>query len=205
MSNTIVTICRQFCSGGKEIGRKLAEKLDYKFYDNELIVMAAKEAGYSESAFERVDEVATNSLLYSLVLGTYGANGAAAMPDNDKLFGIQSEIIRKAAKDNNCVIIGRCSDYVLREEKKLVKVFIRADMDYRINRFNTLFEKPENKTVEAVIKKTDKRRAAYHKFYSGEAWEELENYDLVINTAKISEDCAVALIENYVEQLNKVK
>ncbi len=201
MSNTVITICRQYCSGGKDVGKALAERLGYTFYDNELIVMAAKEAGYPESTFQRVDEVATNSLLYSLVLGTYGTYGEGNMPDNDKLFGIQSDIIRNAAKENNCVIIGRCADYVLREEEKLVKVFIRADMDFRIERYLKLFGPPEGKTAEAVIRKTDKRRAAYHKFYSGELWEELENYDLVINTAKVGLDKAVDIIADYAAML----
>lgn len=205
MSNNVITICRQYCSGGKEIGKALADTLGYGFYDNELITLAAKEAGYPESTFEKVDEVPTNSLLYSLVLGSYGANGVGAMPDNDKLFGIQSDIIRNAAKKESCVIIGRCADYVLREEERLIRVFLRADMDFRVERYKKTVESADTKNPEAVLRKTDKKRAAYHRFYSGEEWDDMMNYDIVINTAKTGIEGAVKLIKEYVEEFNKVK
>jgi cytidylate kinase len=199
---TTITICREYCSGGHEIGKKLAEKLGYEFYDKELITLAARECGYSEKIFERVDEVATNSLLYSLVLSAYGANSAGAMPDNDKLFGIQADIIRKVFKEQNCVIIGRCSDYILREEARAIKVFLRADMDFRIKRYERLYETPNGKTPEQMISKIDKKRSTYHKFYTGEGWDDLKNYDIVINTAKVGIDGAVEMICEY---LNRTK
>lgn len=204
MSIKSITICREYCSGGEEISRKLAEKLGFEFYDKKLISLAAKEAGYSEAAFERVDEVAANSLLYSLVLGAYGTNGSPAMPDNDKLFGIQSDIIRKAAKDKNCVFLGRCSDYILKEEPDVLKVFLRADMDFRIERYRKLYGEPEgNKTIEQIIAKTDKKRSTYHKFYTGEGWDDIKNYDLVINTASTGIDGAIELIVKSCEIFGK--
>lgn len=202
MNNTIIAICREYCSGGKEIGRKLAGKLGYSFLDKELITEAAKKSGYDESVFEKVDEVATNSLLYSLVLGTYGANAAGAMPDNDKLFSLQAEIIRDTAKEKNCVVIGRCADYILREEPKLIKVFLKADMDFKVERYKSLYETPSGKKEEDIITKTDKKRAAYHKFYSGNLWKDLDNYDLVINTGKVGIDNAVDIIIDYVNKFN---
>ena len=167
MNNTIISICREYCSGGKEIGKKVSDELGYTFLDKQLITEAAKKSGYDESVFEKVDEVATNSLLYSLVLGTYGANAAGAMPDNDKLFGLQAEIIRDTAKEKNCVVIGRCADYVLREEPHLIKIFLKADMDFRVERFRSLYTTPEGKKPEDIINKTDKKRASYYKFYTG--------------------------------------
>ena len=194
MNNTIISICREYCSGGKEIGKKVSDELGYTFLDKQLITEAAKKSGYDESVFEKVDEVATNSLLYSLVLGTYGANAAGAMPDNDKLFGLQAEIIRDTAKEKNCVVIGRCADYVLREEPNLIKIFLRADMDFRVERFRSLY---------TVTK--DKKRASYYKFYTGNLWKDMNNYDLVINTGKVGIDNAVATIIDYVRKYGYVK
>ena len=201
MNNTIISICREYCSGGK----KVSDELGYTFLDKQLITEAAKKSGYDESVFEKVDEVATNSLLYSLVLGTYGANAAGAMPDNDKLFGLQAEIIRDTAKEKNCVVIGRCADYVLREEPHLIKIFLKADMDFRVERFRSLYTTPEGKKPEDIINKTDKKRASYYKFYTGNLWKDMNNYDLVINTGKVGIDNAVATIIDYVRKYDYVK
>ena len=205
MNNTIISICREYWSGGKEIGKKVSDELGYTFLDKQLITEAAKKSGYDESVFEKVDEVATNSLLYSLVLGTYGANAAGAMPDNDKLFGLQAEIIRDTAKEKNCVVIGRCADYVLREEPHLIKIFLKADMDFRVERFRSLYTTPEGKKPEDIINKTDKKRASYYKFYTGNLWKDMNNYDLVINTGKVGIDNAVATIIDYVRKYDYVK
>ena len=201
MNNTIISICREYCSGGKEIGKKVSDELGYTFLDKQLITEAAKKSGYDESVFEKVDD----SLLYSLVLGTYGANAAGAMPDNDKLFGLQAEIIRDTAKEKNCVVIGRCADYVLREEPNLIKIFLRADMDFRVERFRSLYTAPEGKKPEDIINKTDKKRASYYKFYTGNLWKDMNNYDLVINTGKVGIDNAVATIIDYVRKYGYVK
>ena len=205
MNNTIISICREYCSGGKEIGKKVSDELGYTFLDKQLITEAAKKSGYDESVFEKVDEVATNSLLYSLVLGIYGANAAGAMPDNDKLFGLQAEIIRDTAKEKNCVVIGGCADYVLREDPNLIKIFLRADMDFRVERFRSLYTVPEGKKPEDIINKTDKKRASYYKFYTGNLWKDMNNYDLVINTGKVGIDNAVATIIDYVRKYGYVK
>ena len=131
MDKIIVTINRQFCSGGNYIGKKLSEKLNVPYYDRELVNIAAKQTGYSEATFEKVDEVATNSLLYSLIMGVHNSTQTGILPDNDKLFNIQADIIRNAAKEGSAVVLGRCSNYILREEKSLVRVFLKADMEFR--------------------------------------------------------------------------
>ncbi len=202
MDKVIITINRQFCSGGNYVGKKLAEKLDIPFYDKELVNLAAKEAGYAESAFEKVDEVATNSLLYSLIMGVHNSAQAGMMPDNDKLFNIQADIIRKAANEGSCVVLGRCSNYILREEKKLVRVFLKADEDFKKARYEKVYGKPEKATIEEVIAKTDKKRSSYYKFYTGNRWEDIENYDLVINTSKIGFDNTVDYIIDYINKMN---
>ena len=202
MGNLVITICREYCSGGKSVGIALAEKLGVKCYDKELIAMAAKETGYSEAAFEKVDEIASNSLLYSLAMGyVYGPNDMV-IPNNDKLFAVQADIIRALAKEDSCVIVGRCADYILREEEKLIKVFIRSDMDARIKRLEELGVDLKGRTPDYVLKKMDKKRSSYHKFYTGQPWDVIKNYDLVINTAKIGIDGAVDQILNYINNIN---
>lgn len=196
-----ITIGRQFCSGGHVIGEKLAEKLNIKFYDKELIALASKESGFSEKVFEKADEKPTNSFLYSVAIGSYPVNSMFFQHNdlltNDKLFITQSKVIKKIAAQNSCVILGRCSDYVLREEKKLVRVFLRADMEFRIERFKKLFSDNLPKDITAQIIKTDKKRASYYSYYTGNEWSSLENYDLIINTSKIGFDNTVDQIINF--------
>lgn len=201
MDKVIVTINRQFCSGGNYIGKKLAEKLEAPFYDKELVNLAAKEAGYAEATFEKVDEVATNSLLYSLIMGVHNSGQASVLPDNDKLFNIQADIIRQAAQKGTAVVLGRCSNYILRKEKPLVRVFLKADMDFKKARYEKLYDMPEKGTVEEYIEKKDKKRSAYFKFYTGQRWDDINNYDLVINTSKIGLDNTVDYIMNYISNL----
>lgn len=201
MDKVIVTINRQFCSGGNYIGKTLSERLEVPFYDKELVNLAAKEAGYAEAAFEKVDEVATNSLLYSLIMGVHNSTQTGILPDNDKLFNIQANIIREAAKEGSCVVLGRCSNYILRDVKPLVRIFLKADMDFRADRYNKLYDAPEKGTVEEAIEKRDKKRASYFKFYTGHRWDGIENYDLVINTAKVGLDNAADMIMDYINKL----
>ena len=136
-NDTIITISRQYGSGGRFIGRKLAEALDIPFYDKELITMSAEESGMSKEIFEKADEKAANSLLYTLSMNAYLLHGMAGVPDlplNDKVFLVQSEVIRKLAAKGPCVIVGRCADYVLQENPNCVNVYIYSDMEDRVSR-----------------------------------------------------------------------
>lgn len=201
-NNTAITICRQFCSGGRIIGENVAKRLNYAFYDKKLVTLAAQRSGYAEEVFSKMDEVATNSLLYSLVMGIKKPAGGLAANNNvltnDKLFNIQSDIIKEAAEKQSCVFVGRCADFVLQEHERLIKVFIRADMDYRIEQYEKTRELPQNHTAEYILHKMDKKRSSYYEFYSGKDWLNMENYDIVINTAKTDIDTAVDIIVNYV-------
>ncbi len=199
----IVTIGRQFGSGGREIGMALAERLGVKCYDKELISLAAKESGIDPEVFNNVDEKATNSLLYSLSLGLYsfGNNYAGdQLPVNDRLYLLQHKIIKNIANDGPCVIVGRCADYVLRERTDVVNLFIWAEMDYRIRR---AVEKKGIKEAKAeqVISKTDKSRANYYNFYSGRKWGHTENYHLCINRTGLTDDQTVSAIEGYLNAI----
>jgi cytidylate kinase len=204
-----ITIARQYCSGGHEIGEAVAKKLGVDFYDKELIELAAKKSGYSESVFEKADEVATNSLLYSVVMGSYPMNSLFFqnnnMLTNDTLFAIQSKIIKELVSEKSAVIVGRCSNYVLRDTPNLVRVYLRADMDFRIKRFMKLYadENTKEKDVEGLLQKADKKRATYHSYYSGTDWDNVGGYDIVINTAKVGIDGAVNQIISYLEATMK--
>lgn len=202
----IITIARQFGSGGSDIAKSLAEELGIKFYDKELISLAAKESGMSPEIFEKIDEQATNSLLYSLSMGLYNfGNGFSAMGDlpvNDKLYIIQHKMIKRLAAEGPCVILGRCADYILKDHKNVVNIFINADMDYR-KEHAIKYHHIDKKRAEQIINKADKTRANYYSFYSGQKWGQAQNYDLCINSGKMTKNDAVKLITTYVKLRDK--
>lgn len=197
----VITIARQFGSGGRETGKKLAEKLGIKFYDKELISIAAKESGINPEIFERVDEKATNSLLYSLSVGaaTIGNNFAITpqLPMNDRLFLLQHDIIKKVSAEP-CVIVGRCADYVLKDRTDCIKLFIYADLQSRIDYAVKVHNVPLEK-APSIVRKTDKSRADYYNYYSTGKWGDPQNYDLCINSTELSKDKAVELIGFYLK------
>lgn len=203
MDRFIITIGRQFGSGGRAIGEKLSKRLGVAFYDKELISIAAKESGMDPEIFDNVDEKAANSLLYSLSMGLYNfGSGFSAMGDlpvNDQLYVLQHKIIKEIAEKENCVIVGRCADYVLRENSNCVNIFIYADMEYR-KREAVKKHGIDEVRAEHIITKTDKSRANYYSFYSGQKWGMAENYDLCINSSKLSEDAIVDLIFDYINK-----
>ena len=198
---TVITIGREFGSGGHEIGTKLAQRLGVKCYDKELLAIAAKESGLCEDLFESQDEKPTNSFLYSLVMDTYSlgyTNSYVNMPINHKVFLAQFDAIKKLAEKESCVIVGRCADYALEDDPFAVSVFIKADLDKRIERIKKTFELPENKAAD-LIQKTDKKRASYYNYYSSKKWGEVKSYDLCIDSGELGIEGAIDLIIKYVE------
>jgi cytidylate kinase len=202
----IITVARQFGSGGSDIAKSLAEALEINFYDKELISLAAKESGMSPEVFEKIDEKATNSLLYSLSMGLYNfGNGFSAvgdLPVNDKLYIIQHKMIKRLAEEGPCVILGRCADYVLKDFDHVINIYINADMEYR-KQHAVKYHHIDAKRAEQIVSRTDKTRANYYSFYSGQKWGQAQNYDLCINSGKMTKDDAVALIKSYVELRDK--
>ncbi len=201
----IVTICREFCSGGKEVGLKLANKIGCECYDKKIISLAAKESGFTETLFEDIDEKPTNSFLYSIAMGTPSTTGLFFQNNdfltNDKLFGIQSEVIRNIAKEKSAVIVGRCSDYILRNEENIVKVYIRSETDFKVKRLLDTRKDLDYKHAENLLYKTDKKRGHYYSYYTGKEWNSTSNYDLVINTSKVGINGAVDIILNYINNM----
>ena len=206
MLQSVITIARQYGSGGRTIGKKLAESLNIPFYDKELIAMAAKKSGLSQEVFEKADEKATSSLLYSLVMGTdnFGSHFSTVsdMPINDRLFMIQSDIIQHAALEGPCVIVGRCADYVLREHPNCFHVFIRAEHDDRVKRIVEEYGDPAAK-ADDLLQKKDKQRANYYNFYSNKKWADMNNYDLVVNSSLFGIDGSIDVIKAALEIAEK--
>ena len=205
MSNLVVTIGRQFGSGGRAIGKALAEKLGVGFYDRDLIRLAAKESGIDEELFKNADEQPSNSFLYSAVIGDHvSLNSFLGYNDcitNDKLFIFTSETIKKLAKEQSCVIVGRCADYILREYENCVNVFIYADDEIRIK--NVMEAQSLSRDhARSLIRKTDKRRASYYSYYSDKTWGDVNSYDLCVNSGKLPVEKAVELIEFYIKNKN---
>jgi cytidylate kinase len=204
--NTIITIGRQFGSGGHEIGEKLAQFWGIKCYDKELLARAAKESGYCEEMFRNHDERPTNSFLYNLVMDTYsfGYNSSTFvdMPISHKVFLAQFDAIKKLAKEEPCVIVGRCADYALAEFKNCVHIFIHGDLETRIQRVAKKYELTSDKAKEMIIKK-DKQRASYYNYYSSKKWASVESYHLSVDSSLLGIDGTVELIKQFVNGFEK--
>ncbi len=198
----IITIARQFGSGGHEIGRRLAEHLGIPCYDKELLSHAAQESGLSEEVLAYFDEKPTSSLLYTLSTGTYsmGASGLMnySMPVNQQVFQAQFDAIRSLSEKGACVIVGRCADYVLQKYPYLVRVFIHADLDSRVARVAE-HDNISPQEAKTRVNRSDKKRANYYNFYSGKKWGNAGYYDLCINTSSVSYENAVELIAQLAE------
>ncbi|MBR1763940.1 MAG: cytidylate kinase-like family protein [Ruminococcus sp.] len=199
---SIITISREFGSGGREIGKLLAESLNVDFYDKELLEIASKESGICEELFVKHDENYTNSFLYSLVMGSYPVSSDGRinteLPLNQKIFLAQFDVIRKLAEKGPCVIVGRCADYVLRNQDNVINFFISGDMLHKKRRILERYDIEKNK-AEDFIRKTDKRRANYYNYYTDRKWGEAKNYDLCINSSKTGIEGAVQLMQDYIK------
>ena len=206
--NTVITIGRQFGSGGREIGEKLAEYFGIKFYDKELLTRAAKESGFCEEMIQNHDERPTNSFLYNLVMDTYSfgynASSFVDMPISHKVFLAQFDAIKKIAEEEPCVIVGRCADYALADFKNVINLFIFANEKCKIERIMKKYELPEDKAREMMIKK-DKQRQSYYNYYSSKKWGRADSYDLCINSSVLGVDGTVKLISQYVEDFEAGK
>ncbi len=210
--NTIITIGRQFGSGGREIGEMVAEKYGIKYYDKELLSRAAKESGFCEEMIQNHDERPTNSFLYNLVMDTYSfgynASSFVDMPISHKVFLAQFDTIKKIAEEGPCVIVGRCADYALSDFDNVLNIFIHADEDFKIKRIKERFADitTDDKAREMMSKK-DKQRQSYYNYYSSKKWGRADSYDLSINSAILGIEGTVKFITKYIEdfELSRAK
>ena len=190
---SIITISREFGSGGRTIGKLVAERLCYQFYDRELVNKVAERSGFSPEFIEESGEYASarSSLLFAMATaGQYSADGLSM---HDRLYIEQTRFIEELAEQGRCVIVGRCADYILREHKDCLHVFIHADMASRAKRIVERYGE-KDKSPEKRLAEKDQKRRVYYKNYTGRNWGQAQNYDLCLNSGVLGEEACVELI-----------
>jgi len=195
----IITVGRQYGSGGRYVAKLLAERLDIPFYDKELLTEASKDSGICKELLENYDEKQGKNLLFSLISGVQprGEQGSVYMdmPLNHKIFLAQFDTIRRIADQGPCVIVGRCADYVLRDHENVLNVFVKAGREERIRRITTYYGADPLK-AEEILRKADKQRASYYNYYATGTWGDVSNYDLCVDTGAFGIGGCVDLICN---------
>lgn len=199
---TIITIGRQFGSGGREVGKIIANELGIKLYDKEMLTVASEESGLSEEFFEKHDEKPTSSFLYSLVMDTYAmnysTNAFTDMPLNHKVFLAQYNAIKKIANEESCILVGRCADYALEDNEDSIHLFIHADIQNRIRRIARIYDMTDSKAKDLIIK-TDKRRSAYYNYFSNKKWGYSDSYDFTIDSSVLGTRGTAESIIEYIK------
>jgi len=197
MEKFVIAISREYGSGGRHIGELLANDLGIPFYDKEIIHMAAEKSGMSPGYIEKSDESIPNAFLHNLKYSAYTSYDSIALydtPVTDKVFLAQSAVLKELASRGSCVIVGRCADYVLRDEPGLVTIFVRGTLEDRVKFAVLNYNLPTEKAVER-IRRIDKSRTNYYKYYTSRQWGSIDNFDLVINTSFTGVEGAVEIIK----------
>ena len=203
----IITISREYGSGGRLIGKLVAESLGYDFYDKEIIDMAAQESGLSPDFIKKTEQNLSSGFLYNLLLGSsYSgtANGASSingtqmLPLADQVFNAERKVILDLAKKGNCVIVGRCADYILNtsdeiDSKSLLNVFIYGNLEEKLKRIEDLYKEPEQ-AAKKTIQQIDKRRANHYNTFTEATWGDRKNYDIMINSSTAGIETTAAII-----------
>ncbi|MCH5216868.1 MAG: cytidylate kinase-like family protein [Muribaculaceae bacterium] len=207
--NFVITIGREFGSGGREIGKRLSEILSIDYYDKELLAAAAKESGVSTHFFEKSDERSPsffeNIHSYNLGLGISSYVGVSTPISHNNIYTIQSRVIEKIADEKSCIIVGRTADYILRNHPCCINIFLHSDMSKRVSRIMKRGDVTSESDAIAIALKRDKLRAAYYNYYTDKTWGQAASYDLSIDTSTLSIDEAVKLIADYAKiRINQV-
>lgn len=189
MKNRIITISREFGSGGRTIGKKVAENLGIPCYDRELIHKIAQESGFAEEYIQDAEEYSPGGFLASAL-----SNRSFGPTNEDYLWEIQWKIITELAEKESCVIVGRCADYILRDKADCLTAFIHASMDYRADRIVRVYGEREVSPQERLRDK-DKRRAAYHRFYTDMKWGDAKNYQITLDSGKLGIEQCVKILQ----------
>jgi cytidylate kinase len=201
MKKVVITIARQYGSGGKTIGKMLGEDLGIPVFSREILKKASEESGINETLFNQVDEKLMGSPLFRIMKREY--RGELLSPDSDdflskqNLFNYQAKVIKGLAEEGACVIIGRCGDYVLRDNPNRVAVFVHAPADY-CRQMAIERGAQSTRDVDRFIAQTDKARAEYYHYYTGQEWSNAKNYDLCLNSGAIGFDGCVEAIKSYI-------
>ncbi len=194
MSKRIITISREFGSGGRFIGEELAKRLGYKYYDKELILKVAEKTGFTEEYVRRQGEYAASKSIFAYAFVGRTADGRSA---EDYVFETQQKIIQDIADHETAVIIGRCADYILRDRDDVLNVFIYGDMPEKIARVREVYDRTEDEAI-AMIKEMDKKRAINYQYCTDQKWGKRTNYDLCINTSALGYEKTIELLETLV-------
>ena len=198
----VITIGREFGSGGHEVGRRLAAELGLKLYDKELMKIMAQESNICEQVLEDYDEKNTGSLLYSIMMDVYPSMNYVGNTLSRQIYQAQYDTIRKVGEKGGCVIVGRGADYILRDLPHLTSVFIHASEQYRIGRI-VEYEHVSAQKAKEIITKADKKRASYYNFQTEKKWGNVSSYNLSLDTSDIGIDGCVSVIRAYLEQKNR--
>ncbi|MDR0981662.1 MAG: cytidylate kinase-like family protein [Culturomica sp.] len=200
----IITIGRQFGSGGREIGKAVADALNIPFYDKELLRRASQESGLRADLFEKADEK-TSSILQSFAMSF--SNGAFYQPNDyftdNTLFQLQSEVLRKIVHEGSCVIVGRCADYILKDEAGLTSLFIHAYDADRVARICKVENISEKEALD-MMKKKDKMRANYYNYYTDKTWGAASSYGLSLNSSLIGVNGCIAVVQEFIQQRQRL-
>ena len=198
--NTVITIAREYGSGGRTIGEMLAKDLNIHYYDNELMKLASEDSGINEALFAKADEKLKATSLFRIAKSAYSGELIPPESDdfvsNDNLFNYQAKIIRQLAEEESCVIIGRCSDYVLKDYDNVLSVFIHAPLDFCLEQAAKKHSMSA-KELEKFVERTNKHRAEYYKYYTGRNWTDAKNYDLCLDSSKLGFERCVEEIKAY--------
>ena len=200
---TVITIARSYGSGGKTLGKLLADKMGINCYDREIIRMASDSSGINEELFGRVDEILKKSPLFGIVRSNpYKGNGlippeSSNFVSDDNLFNYQAQVIKELAEKESCIIIGRCADYVLKDNPNVIRLYLYPPLEDCIKRVmaqNSITEKETIKKIETI----DKYRSDYYKYYTGKEWNDARNYDFCLNTTSMSYEKLIQVVENII-------
>lgn len=200
MDNVIITISRSYGSGGRKIGRRLADELGIDYLDRKLLRIASDKSGINEQLFAQADETLRNTPVFRAARKVY--NGEVIGPEsddftsNENLFRYQAKVIREIASTSSCVIIGRCANVVLSDMPHVLRVYIHAPLEYRLQALADVH--PVDKHARTrIIDEKDERRAAYYRYFTGFDWKDADHYDLSLDSAALGEDRCVELIKQY--------
>lgn len=198
MSKNVITVSRQFGSGGRSIAKAVAEKLGYAYYDSELVLRVAQETGFDPSYIAEAGEYAPGKSILSYAFTSMPHSSGAAASASDYLWAAQSKVIMELAEKGNCVIVGRCADYILRERDDCLNVFIYAPKEYKARRIVELYGESDKSPEKRLDEKDAKRRANY-KYFTGKDWGVTENYHISLDSAAIGHDKCVEIIAGLIK------
>ncbi|MBQ4573627.1 MAG: cytidylate kinase-like family protein [Clostridia bacterium] len=201
--NLIITIGREYGSGGREIGEKVASALNIPYYDRKIIDMAAQKTGFHADFIANEEHRVTGSFLFNIATGGYllgGMNPQMGLSLTDQVYHAECDVIKKVASEGSCVIVGRCADYVLREDFTCFNIFIHAAFDHRCERIMAEYSLSRDKAAETV-RKTDKNRTRHYQYYTNRGWGAAENYDMTLDSGRLGIDSCVRIITDAVNML----